>query len=110
MATPRPPWPCCVTNLLPGIAVAAPFRPRFSDSCTVKFSAGDAPSALASLADPAAWFPGLRKLNRDGLWCAAETPLAVVHGVEVYERVWEGPKMEGSTDSPFITHASSGGC
>ncbi len=63
--------------------IAAPFRPRFSNSCTVKFSAGDAPPAPASLADAAAWFPDLRKLNRDGLRCAAETPLAVVHGVEV---------------------------
>jgi hypothetical protein len=76
--------------------IGVPFVSRFSHSTTVSLEAdhdlarGNYPTRLSAAAG---LFSGLRALQRDGLTCAPETPLAPVRGLKVFERVFGGPNV-----------------
>ena len=76
--------------------IGVPFVSRFSHSTTVSLKAhgklaGDNYPTLLSMA--ARLFPGLLALQRDGLPCVPETALTPVRGLNVFERVFTGPKI-----------------
>jgi hypothetical protein len=76
--------------------IGVPFVSRFSHSTTVTL---DAQEDLAGdnyptrLSTAAGLFRGLLALQRDGLPCAPETALTPVRGLNVIERVFNGPKI-----------------
>jgi hypothetical protein len=76
--------------------IGVPFVSRFSHSTTVSLQADHklaGENYPAKLSAAAKLFPALADLQRDGAACAAETPLASVRGLNVYERVFSGPKV-----------------
>jgi hypothetical protein len=76
--------------------IGVPFVSRFSHSTTVSL---DADQELAGknypteLSTAARLFPGLLSLQHDNLTCAPETPLAPVRGLNIFEQVFNGPKL-----------------
>jgi hypothetical protein len=89
--------------------IGVPFISRFSHSTTVSL---DAHQELAGknyptrLSTAARLFPGLLALQRDGLPCAPETALTPVRGLNVFEQVFNGPKVHfprgRSRSSPML--------
>jgi hypothetical protein len=76
--------------------IGVPFVSRFSHSTTIGLEAhqdlaGEHYPTLLSTA--ARLFPGLLALQRDGLPCAPETALMPVRGLNVFEQVFNGPKV-----------------
>jgi hypothetical protein len=76
--------------------IGVPFVSRFSHSTTVTLDgqedlAGD--NYPTRLSTAAGLFPGLLALQHDGLRCAPETALMPVRGLNVFERVFNGPKL-----------------
>jgi hypothetical protein len=76
--------------------IGVPFISRFSHSTTVSL---DADQELAGdnyptrLSTATRLFPGLLALQRDGLPCAPEIALMPVRGLNVFEQVFNGPKV-----------------